>query len=169
MKLIKNEAVRKEVKAKLDKDIRKVTALLETAVRNRTPVKTGLLKSSIAGRRTGWATGEVATKTEYACVFDAQTSVRIENGLKTIGTIKVGDKVLTQDGNYHKVIATNSFLAKLKPDLVYIETEYRKGKNHKITLTIDHKVLPTSPLPFYTPFVLRFPPLILHFSIIPQV
>jgi len=74
MKLIKNEAVRKEVKAKLDQDIRKVTALLETAVRNRTPVKTGLLKSSIAGRRTGWATGEVATLTEYAEFVEYGTS-----------------------------------------------------------------------------------------------
>lgn len=66
MKFIKNEVVRKEVKTKLDQDIRKVTALLETAIRNRTPVKTGNLKAHIDGRRTGWATGEVATNVEYA-------------------------------------------------------------------------------------------------------
>ena len=74
MKLIKNEAVRQAVKNDLDKDIRKVTALLETSIRNRTPVKTGNLKAHIDGRRTGWAKGEVATNVEYAEYVEYGTS-----------------------------------------------------------------------------------------------
>lgn len=74
MKLIKNEAVRKEVKDKLDKDIKKVIGLTETAIRNRTPVKTGNLKAHIDGRRTGWARGEVATNVEYAEYVEYGTS-----------------------------------------------------------------------------------------------
>lgn len=74
MKLIKNEAVRAEVKRNLDNDIRKVIALTETAIRNRTPVRTGNLKAHIDGRRTGWARGEVATNVEYAEYVEYGTS-----------------------------------------------------------------------------------------------
>ena len=73
-RLIQNIAVRQEVKNNLDMNIKHATALLETAIRNRTPVRTGTLKSSIAGRRTGWAKGEVATKTDYAEYVEYGTS-----------------------------------------------------------------------------------------------
>lgn len=66
MKFIKNLAVRKEIVKSLDKNIKKVVALTETAIRNRTPVRTGNLKSHIDGRMTGFAKGEVATNVEYA-------------------------------------------------------------------------------------------------------
>lgn len=66
VKFIKNLAVREELVRKLDTDIGKATAGLETAIRNRTPVRTGNLKAHITGRRTGWAKGEVATNVPYA-------------------------------------------------------------------------------------------------------
>jgi HK97 gp10 family phage protein len=65
-KFIQNLAVRKEINKDLDKDIGKLTAEIETAIRNRTPVRTGNLKAHIDGRKTGYAKGEVATNVEYA-------------------------------------------------------------------------------------------------------
>jgi hypothetical protein len=70
----KNLAVREEVRKDLDKDIKKVIPLTETAIRKRTPVRTGTLKGSITGRPTGWAKGEVATNIEYAEFVEYGTS-----------------------------------------------------------------------------------------------
>lgn len=66
VKFVQNLAVRQEVHDKLGRDIEHATAELETAIRNRTPVKTGNLKGHIDGRKVGWARGEVATNVEYA-------------------------------------------------------------------------------------------------------
>lgn len=60
-------AVRQELLDKIDSDIvNKAVPLLETAIKVRTPVKTGNLQGSMTGRRTGWASGEVATAVPYA-------------------------------------------------------------------------------------------------------
>ena len=66
-RFVKNMATRMEIAKKLDNDINKIAVpLLETAIKVRTPVKTGNLQGSITGRRTGWARGEVATNVPYA-------------------------------------------------------------------------------------------------------
>jgi hypothetical protein len=62
-------------------------------------------------------------------------------GHKPIGRIKVGDKVLSQDGRFHTVTASNAFPATKKPNLVDLKVHYRAGRNHELTLTSDHKVL----------------------------
>lgn len=64
---IKNITTRQEIINKLDRDINQVAVpLLETAIKVRTPVKTGNLQGSMTGRKTGWAKGEVATNVPYA-------------------------------------------------------------------------------------------------------
>ena len=78
---------------------------------------------------------------DYACVFDAHTKIITDQGYKSIGQIKEGDFVLTQTGEYHKVIGKTNFATKFKPYLIDIETTYRKNKNHKLTVTLDHKML----------------------------
>lgn len=78
----------------------------------------------------------------YGCVFGAHVQIHCEkNKHKTIGQVEVGDRVLTQDGNYNKVIGTRRFLATEKPELVEIVVEYRKDRVHTLTLTQDHKVM----------------------------
>lgn len=86
-------------------------------------------------------TGTYGTSVPYACILGSRVKVRTKKGLKGIGQIKVGDYVLTQNGKFKKVIQTNRFPASEKPNMVTIVSEYRKNKNHKITLTDDHKVL----------------------------
>lgn len=80
----------------------------------------------------------------YGCVFGKKFKVRLKNGLKEIGQVKKGDMVLTQDGTYHKILVTPKMKAILKPNLVDLEIKWRKDKNHKLTLTQDHKVLVSS-------------------------
>jgi very-short-patch-repair endonuclease len=91
------------------------------------------------------AMGKVAavlsTNVEYACVMYGKTVVVTDQGLKRIADIRVGDRVLTQAGDYQAVIATNSFRAIEKPDMVDLEVPWRTGKNHKVTVTADHKIL----------------------------
>ena len=74
VKFIKNLATRQEIAVKLDKNIGIAIVLLETSIKNRTPVKIGNLQGSMTGRRTGWAKGEVATKTDYAEYVEYGTS-----------------------------------------------------------------------------------------------
>ena len=118
------------------------------------PVDTGALKESGHIEEVGSAVGEglwyvvydAPTKDQskwksYACVLGASTQVAVKGGERPIGQIKVGDLVLTQTGEYKHVIATNRFPATKKPELVEITTEYRKGRNHVLTVTTDHKIL----------------------------
>lgn len=77
----------------------------------------------------------------YGCVFDAKTCVTTDIGPKAICQIKVGDKVLTQTGEFRAVLKTFKYPAIEKPDLVTITARYRKGRDHELTLTRDHKVL----------------------------
>ena len=74
LKFIQNLAVRQGVVNEMDNNIKKATAELETAIRNRTPVRTGNLKAHIDGRMVGFAKGEVATNVEYAEYVEYGTS-----------------------------------------------------------------------------------------------
>ncbi len=104
-------------------------------------VDTGKFANSIEVDKVAKATYKVSTDIPYSCVINSTTSIITKDGIKGIGGIKVGEEVLTQDGNYHKVIKTHKFQAYLKPKLIDIETEYRKDRIHKLTLTQDHKIL----------------------------
>ena len=84
-KFIKNLATRQEIATKLDADIGKAVALLETAIANRTPVRTGNLKGSMTGRKTGWAKGEVATNVPYAEYVE-------------FGTVKMSPRAMMRQG-----------------------------------------------------------------------
>ncbi len=82
----KNIAVRKEVTDKMDTDINHIAVpLLETSIKNRTPVKTGNLKGSMTGRKTGWATGEVATNVPYAEHVEYGTSRMSPRAMMRLG------------------------------------------------------------------------------------
>ena len=58
----------------LDKDIKSITALTETAIKNETPVLTGRLKASMTARRPSFLKGEVATAVKYAMPVEFGTS-----------------------------------------------------------------------------------------------
>jgi len=86
IKFVKNMATRKEVDDLKDYRINKVAVpLLETCIKNRTPVKTGNLKGSMTGRRTGWAKGEVATAVPYAEYVE-------------YGTVKMSPRAMMRQG-----------------------------------------------------------------------
>jgi len=92
VKFIKNLAVRQEILQEMDDNIGLAIAQLETAVRNRTPVRTGNLKAHIDGRRTGWARGEVATNVEYAEYVEYGTSRFSPRAMFRIGASDVEKK-----------------------------------------------------------------------------
>lgn len=108
------------------------------------PVDTGRLRASIGVSQSAGADGAVTTvgsNVEYACILDAHTQVVVEGGNKTIGQIRVGDKVMTQSGDYRAVTATHRFSVMEKPDLIEIRTPWRADRDHRLTVTIDHKML----------------------------
>lgn len=76
-----------------------------------------------------------------ACVFGSETKVVTPAGPTPIGRVQVGDSVLTQSGDFRKVLAKSIFPVGLKPDLVEVRATWRAGGEHNITLTSDHKVL----------------------------
>jgi very-short-patch-repair endonuclease len=106
-------------------------------------VRTGRLRASIT-----WRLGEdgesvyadVGSNVEY-CVFDAHTSITTATGVRTIGQLRPGEKVLTQTGDFQTVLAVSRFEALRKPELVDLTVPWRKDKAHRLTLTLDHKVL----------------------------
>jgi len=107
-------------------------------------VRTGRLRSSITWQV--FADGEglyadIGSNVEYACVFNAHTVLPTSTGARTIGQVQSGEKVFTQTGEYHQVIARTSFSALEKPELIELSTPWRANRGHKITLTLDHKVL----------------------------
>lgn len=103
-------------------------------------ISTARAKAIEGGQSAAVAIGP-AKEFYYGCVFNSSTYVTTDRGQKSICQIKVGDMVLTQTGEFRSVLATVKYPATEKPDLVTIEALYRKGTNHTLTLTRDHKVL----------------------------
>jgi len=136
----------------LDKDFlqgftlgfQKAILIAEAGAKKRSPVLTGHLRRSIRSgakidirKASGWVGSDVI----YACVFDALTRVTTDSGTKIIGKVVVGDKVLTQTGEFKEVIHKTKFPATEKPNLVKITTEWRSDRKHSVTVTEDHKIL----------------------------
>ncbi|OGC68310.1 hypothetical protein A2415_04475 [candidate division WWE3 bacterium RIFOXYC1_FULL_39_7] len=84
---------------------------------------------------------EIFSDIPYACILGGRHKVRTKNGLKGIKMIKEGDEVLTQTGTFEKVLKTNKFFAYKKPKCVRLIVEYRKGKEHTLEVSHDHKIL----------------------------
>jgi hypothetical protein len=99
---------------------------------------TGRLRNSIFWRMAGELTAVVGTN---LCVFGSSTQVVTDSGPKRIAKVRPGDKVLTQTGEYKTVLATPRYRAKDKPALVEIVVAWRRGKDHVLHVTADHKIL----------------------------
>jgi very-short-patch-repair endonuclease/preprotein translocase subunit YajC len=108
-------------------------------------VVTGNLKKSIRAKESKFDDGGwIVQATAPHCVFGSRESrVVTKKGRKTIGSIKIGDEVMTQTGEYRKVVSVNKFLATEKPHLVEIKVRHLNGNNgnHTINVTEDHKVM----------------------------
>src|ERR1700688_1497190 len=70
------------------------------------PWRTGFLTQSFRAELTAGMLKWFPTAS-YACVFDGHTRVLTDKGIKEISTIRPGDRVLTQDGQYHTVTAAS--------------------------------------------------------------
>jgi len=74
-KFIKNsDKIEKKVIEAFDKDLRDISLLTETAIKNRTPVVTGRLESSMTSRKKEKLDYEVATDVNYALYVEFGTS-----------------------------------------------------------------------------------------------
>lgn len=128
-------------------------AIMTDSKANYVPVDLGTLRSS---GRVGNVTRKglvVEVKLEYGdasspyalCVFTDDNRptprVLVEGGRRDISSVREGDRVLTQTGEYKRVLAVTRFPAAAKPDLVDIVARWRHGSEHRLTLTRDHKVL----------------------------
>ena len=136
----------REITADSVKEVRKVTpidsASMVSTVRDEIDPKGFIGRVIIGGMMALFSrAGKPRRFVNYACVFDAHSIVKTKEGSTTIGQIKVGDEVLTQTGEYHKVTEKYYFNARDKSALIDIETGYRKDRTHKITVTQDHKIL----------------------------
>lgn len=114
--------------------------LAKHTVKGVVPWRTGFLTQSFRAELTQGMLRWFPTA-EYACVFSGKTIVTTDKGKKFIGTLKLGDKVLTQDGLFHPVTFVHSFPATEKPNLVKLKVEWRDDRTHDLILTEDHKVL----------------------------
>jgi len=141
---------------------------LEAEAKKIVPVRTGRLRASISTNWTGSGmsrakvggdalgmdgvgrpmdsnklfTVVVGSNVDYACIFGSRVSIVTEKGLKNISEVKVGDRVLTQTGDFHKVLKTISRPALEVPNMISITFEWRGGdKQHKLTVTREHKIL----------------------------
>ena len=94
----------------------------------------------LEGVRTGPGEAVVGSNVSYMCVA-SQTDVVTEHGSKRISTIRVGERVLTQDGTFRRVLAVRSFKAIYKPDLVDVRIAWRSDRSHFLTVTSDHPFL----------------------------
>ena len=103
-------------------------------------VRTGRLRNSIQSGASG-NVGWIGTNVIYACIYGGRTKVTTKEGLKNISAVKVGDKVLTQTGEFKHVLNTFKFPAVEKPNLIKITTEWRRDRKHSVIVTDDHKIL----------------------------
>jgi len=130
------------VQSAVGAELKKATYETENLARKRVPVITSRLQGSIKATYNALTMkGVVGSDVKYACIFDAHSRINTKNGLKTIGQIKEGDYVLTQNGNFHKVLNKTKFSAMLKPNLVRIIFKWRRGRNRYFIVTADHKIL----------------------------
>jgi len=102
-KLIRRVKARKDATVALDKDMKKIAALTETAIKNRTPVDTGRLRNSMTARRVKFLNYEVATAVHYAPHIEYGTSrsaprAMMRKGSKDIS--KQGIKLLTNTNKF---------------------------------------------------------------------
>lgn len=77
----------------------------------------------------------------YACILGGKTKVVTDQGSRELNSIRPGDRVLTQAGDFQAVQAVRRFPAREKPDLIDITVLWRQGGVHTLTLTTDHRVL----------------------------
>jgi len=82
----------------------------------------------------------VGTNVEYGCIYGRAYIRTKRNPSLYIGNLRIGDEVLTQDGNYHPVEFVHRYSCLKKPDLTEITVEWRKDANHTLILTQDHKI-----------------------------
>lgn len=76
----------------------------------------------------------------YACV-SAQTRIACEGGNKPASKVIVGDRVLTQAGVYKPVEKVFRYELRQDAEMVWIESTWRRNKNHKLHITPHHDVL----------------------------
>lgn len=93
----KDKDFENRLKAAFQQDMKqRIIPALETAVKEETPVRTGLLKSKIVGEMTGDLEGEVGTNTEYAIFVEYGTVHMAARAMFRKGAAKVeqlGDKL----------------------------------------------------------------------------
>ena len=65
-KFISAAKINRKVAIALDRDLKNISLLTETAIKNRTPVRTGRLKASMTAREVKFLDFEVATAVKYA-------------------------------------------------------------------------------------------------------
>lgn len=83
--------------------------------------------------------GGVITPSGRGC-FEGQSLILTDNGLKKLKNIKVGNKVLTKNGKFEKVLDTFSY--DIEEDLYEIIPKYyREGNIFNNKCTSDHKIL----------------------------
>jgi len=111
--------------------------------------ETGALRKSIKVKKSKFEGGGYIVKAggrgAMQCIFGGDTRVVTEHrGPLGISSVKVGDKVLTQTGEYRSVVSKHSFPAVDKPDLidmVVYDVNKCSKHHHKLTVTDDHKML----------------------------
>lgn len=78
------------------------------------------------------------TKTGRGC-FTEDALVHTKNSLKSIKDVKIGDYVITENGNFNKVINTAKY--DIEEELVQIKHIYGTDKHYPTVCTLDHKIL----------------------------
>ncbi|MGB9826378.1 MAG: HK97-gp10 family putative phage morphogenesis protein, partial [Desulfofundulus sp.] len=136
-----------DIAADLETAAKAGARVIRDAAKDNVPVRTGTLRDSITIETVEKDEKEVVVRIGpdregfYGCILGARTYVTTDKGTRKISSIKVGDKVLTQTGEFRTVIAVHRYSTVKGMLVVDIEVEYRRGQVHKITLTPDHKVL----------------------------
>ena len=128
------------VSGNLTKGLTTSALLVQGDAKQLAPVDTGNLRGSIK-ISVDSDVAYIGTNVEYACILGANTIINVKGGNKRIADVQVGDMVLTQTGEYHKVLTCIRRPAKEVPDMVRLTVEYRKGRFHTITTTKEHKFI----------------------------
>ena len=111
--------------------------------------KSGKLRKSIKTKKSKFEGGGYIVKAggrgAMQCILGGDTRVVTEHrGPLGISSVKIGDMVLTQTGEYRKVVDKQSFPAVEKPDLIEMviyDVNKCSINHHNLTVTEDHKML----------------------------